>query len=83
MNRERAKELAPIIKAYGDGENLQWRNAGGEWADLDYFDINFLNDEYRIKPKPREWWLDPSDGELLQQDRKPGGGFIKVREVLS
>ena len=81
MNRERAKELLPIIQAYANGETIQSKFADHDWRTVDL--ALHMPDEYRIKPKPREWWLDPSDGELLQQDRKPGGGFIKVREVLS
>ena len=83
MNRERAKELLPIIQAFADGEDVQSDRIGERyvWRDRDEFVGTGLH--WRIKPKPREWWMDPSDGELLQQDRKPGGGFIKVREVLS
>jgi hypothetical protein len=52
MTRERAKELAPIMQAYGEGKEIQTKDARGEWTTL------FLCPEwrdgcdYRIKPTP-------------------------------
>ena len=87
MNREQAKAIAPYIKAFGDGEDVQfhdgvdWSDIGEEGIDAEAFENGRI--EWRIKPKPREWWLDPTDGEILQQDTPPNSDFIKVREVLS
>lgn len=56
MTRETAKQLWPIIKAWAEGETLQFRNAYGEFNDID--DVVFNEDAscYRIKPKPRTFW---------------------------
>lgn len=55
MTRERAKELAPIIQAYGEGKESEyfdsvsssWRFAGSKGCP---FDDAF---DYRIKPEPK------------------------------
>ena len=94
MDRERAKELLPVITAFAEGKDIEWRGcpslrgSDDEWATMPTNPLlitTFPADdyEYRIKPKPREWWLDPTDGEILQQDTPPNSDFIKVREVLS
>lgn len=48
MTRERAKELLPLIKAYGEGKIVQVKD-GVEWRDVDFplFDVPST---YRIKP---------------------------------
>jgi hypothetical protein len=64
MDRERAKELLPIIQAFAEGRAIEWRGGQsyGHWLPVDCFD-NISDDkdfEYRIKPeppKPREWWI--------------------------
>lgn len=58
MTRERAKELAPIIQAFGEGKCIQFKNRGDdEWnnsnVDIDA-DYGFWEDkDYRIAPEPR------------------------------
>ena len=52
MTRERAKELAPIIAAYGEGKDVQKR-IGAAWVTLlesDWADTA----TYRIKPEPKK-----------------------------
>jgi hypothetical protein len=49
MTRERAKELAPIIAAFGNGVDIEYRPFGGQWDSVDRG--NWLDAcEYRIKP---------------------------------
>ncbi len=58
MNRERAKELLPIIQAFVEGKDVQW-NRNGHWRDC-VDNVGFkLTDrtDYRIKPEPREFWV--------------------------
>ena len=93
MNRERAKELLPIIQAFADGAEIEWKGGVGTgWrkSSCEFAD----NTEYRIKPKePREFWI---VGVTNRSDRFPhvlspkekerhfadSGRYIKVREVL-
>ena len=63
MNRERAKELLPIIQAFADGETIQIEMKPGVWEDLVLKDVSFNDSvEYRIKPK--EQWRPFNCGEL-------------------
>ena len=92
MNRERAKQLLPIIEAFANGEDIEFlRKQVGDtkWEPLEDFwslteaTASSDNVEYRIKPKPREWWLDPNDYEIWdEQINPPVPDAIKVREVL-
>jgi len=61
VNRERAKELLPIITAFANGEDIQFHDGDG-WADADsVIEAECLDDDglkYRIKPKlPLEVYL--------------------------
>ena len=82
MNRERAKELLPIIRAFAEGKDIQSRlYVDKGWADISEPSFpDYL--QYRIKPEPREFWLDPDDNEIWTQSAQPHAGAIKVREVL-
>ena len=55
MNRNQAKALLPIIKAYAEGKEIESRCIKGDkslWYDDE--DPSFDNDfEYRIKPEPK------------------------------
>ena len=95
MNRDRALELLPIFEAYANGEEIEWRVAGGhvdEWlGEIDFADNTFDGFEYRIKPKPREFYVCSSydnqdtkvayetDDEYLVDHFHE---YIKVREVV-
>lgn len=52
MTREEAKELQPIIQAWLEGKQIQYRDNEG-WKDLrkDFCPIAY--DEVRIKPEPK------------------------------
>jgi len=55
MTRERAKELAPIIQAYGEGKTIQFRCGDSDtWEDLEQGrNASFRYDlDYRNKPVP-------------------------------
>lgn len=94
MNRERAKELAPIIKAFGDGEKIEGRfidSANRDWTVKNskyFFDDDI---EWRIEREPREFWINIwSDRTFSSYDNSGTAErhatkdteTIKVREVL-
>lgn len=64
MNKERAKELLPIIQAYAEGEQIEYRNSQTRgWItvpDPSFFDSS----EYRVKPKPLECWVNVCGSEI-------------------
>ena len=87
MNRERAKELLPIIEAFAAGDELEVRADVDDATWYPCSDPLFsISDKYRIKPKPREFWLDLSDATFIEAGKgsKYWGEeheLIKVREV--
>lgn len=53
MNREQAKELLPIIKAFAEGKTIQVQE-GIDWCYLrNNADFNLNPSIYRIKPSPK------------------------------
>lgn len=59
MNRERAKELLPIIQAFAEGKTIQGRrHEGYDWADLVGDLPNDSQWQYRIKPELRRMYTD-------------------------
>jgi hypothetical protein len=56
MTRQRAKEFAPIVEAWGNGKAIQRRQHEKEsWEDVEIEDPYFGTNGwfYRIKPEPR------------------------------
>ena len=89
MNRERAKELLPIIHAFAEGKDIQYRT---EWSNgwTNSSVPKFHDDrEYRIKPEPREFTIViyADDDKRAYNGWAPyfgvgGEEIIKVREVI-
>jgi hypothetical protein len=90
MNREEAKVAAEVMLAYANGATAQQRRLGdmeAKWYTPSRPVWNWDQFEYRVKPEPREFWVNPNKGiaMLIPQGgaRRPGvNGVIRVREVL-
>lgn len=69
MNRQQWKERLPLIEAYVNGETIQVRvSEDDKWVDMVEPFLNADHLEYRIKPKPREWWgVCDRNGVLIQR----------------
>ena len=52
INRDNAKEIWPIIKAYAEGKQIQFFN-GDKWIDLESPNFNEESCLYRIKSEPK------------------------------
>ena len=52
MNRQRVKELLPIMQAYAEGKTIQYKSFNGIWIDLETPSFNDTY-EYRIKPSEK------------------------------
>ena len=57
MNRNRAKELLPIIQAFAEGKDIQYKTELSNGWNKASYPIFSDEKEYRIKPEPREFWL--------------------------
>ena len=57
MNRQRAKELMPIIQAFAENRPIERRTIGAtNWADTNQICLQLYEEkkiEYRIKPEPK------------------------------
>ena len=98
MNRERCKELLPIFEAFANGEDVEFRvpddNVCGsdKWSSIPSTGMSLASHvEYRIKPKPREFWIISTNNRgnyphvlSLEEKEKHFADsmrYIKVREV--
>ena len=84
MNKENAHLYLPLVQALVDGRDIQWGGPVDGWADVS---PNFTDapENYRIKPKPRDFWIAIYNGPDLVATTGPGGlerNWIHVREVL-
>lgn len=53
MNKERAKELLPIIQAFAEGKEIEYRTKDeDDWSDI-FYPTWIDNRDYRIKPEPK------------------------------
>ena len=92
MDRQRAKELLPIIEAFANGEDIEIECGVGWIGAAEQIDLSnrvIAASEYRIKPKPREFVLEMNtDGtvrNILEAGEAPwfdNAVHIKVREVV-
>ena len=65
MNRERAKELLPIIQAFAEGKTIQYQgNLSDTWSS-DVITLFAGNGKYRIKPEPEVIYVATRNGEYL------------------
>lgn len=57
MNKDNAKDYLPLVQALADGKVIQVKCVNG-WEDVAAeLSLCFAPDQYRIKPEPREIWV--------------------------
>jgi hypothetical protein len=59
MDREHAKDMLPIIKAFVDGKEIEFKSDIAGWVSLPSLQFIHAPDRYRIKPEKRkvDVWL--------------------------
>ena len=86
MNREETAKAIEVMQAFVDGAEIEVDHPEMGWIVLhDEPSWDWLEVNYRIKPKPREFWLAGDDNCRDGSWRVvPGSGMgaIKVREIL-
>jgi len=88
MNKQQTRDAIKVMQAYVDGEEIEVRGSTVEWIaeDLGVIPWQWSTCEYRIKPKPREFWINPeaddSDAIIYEAFNPDDADYIKVREVL-
>lgn len=70
MNREQAKEMWPIVKAYAEGKIIEHINEGNQiWISYNEYKFNDMPQRYRIKPEP-VYKAFKNDKECLEEMHK-------------
>ncbi len=64
MNRERCKELLPIMQAFADGKDIEYMSGSGAWIACPSPSWSISNN-YRIKPEPKTGWINVYTGKLV------------------
>ena len=88
MNREDTKKAIEVMQAYVNGTELEYRVKpdGISWHRVSSPVWSWGQDEYRIKPKPREFFISAfcKNGDHLMPPSyaKNSTDFIRVREVI-
>jgi len=86
-------EMIAVIQACKEGKVIQHRQKGWKsWTDTLTPSWDFALREYRVKPEPREWWINvyPDDAKYVYCDvlaAQIGKGSrcvetVHIREVL-
>lgn len=95
MTKEEARHVAEVYLAFADGVAIQY-DPGGGWVACegcpDGDTITKHPERFRIKPKPREWWIVGShlcdsleEAQSVSEDYGHRGyedEIVPVREVL-
>jgi hypothetical protein len=93
VNASNAKDYLTLVQALADGKVIQIRTHDGQWVDLGTT-VHFgdVPSEYRIKPEPREIWVNRKDGydserhfhceAEAKEFANPGATQHRYREVL-
>lgn len=89
MTPTQLKEAAQVMLAAAEGKQVQYmpRSTGQwvptGWAENDSPSWDWHLYEYRIKPEPREWWVDLNTGKChVLEPSSTHNDVIKVREVI-
>lgn len=56
MNKNNVKDYLPLILALAEGKTVQYKLGDG-WSTGGDVDFTLPADQYRIKPEPREIWV--------------------------
>lgn len=92
MNKDNAKDYLPLVQALAEGKVIQVLSAG-EWRDVECLTtLSRHANQYRIKPEPREIWVNRLDGfdsertfssrAAAYQYSVPGATQVCYREVI-
>lgn len=57
MNASNAKDYLPLVQALSEGKVIEFHDGHGGWNVDKEWDFSYPADQYRIKPEPREIWV--------------------------
>lgn len=80
MDRNQAKELLPIIKAFSEGKGVETKTGSG-WISIENMSFAENPDSYRIKPEPK--YRPFKDAEECWHEIRKHEPFIKYKTESS
>ena len=83
MNRQQAKELLPIIKAYAEGRTVQYYYEGEGWVDVKPNEVADFSDnpsKYRIKTVPKYRPFKDAKECLEEMQKHQPVGWTKLKK---
>ena len=81
MNRNRCKELLPIMQAFAEGKTIQCKDVeDDDWKDIKYPTFNDAYVNYRIKPE--EEYRPYKDCEEMIDDYKVKHNIVNNEDVM-
>lgn len=93
MTKEEVKELLPIMQAFAEGDEIQYRNNYNEWIDVKTGEgLCFTRPSscYRIKPEPKyrpfksqeECWQEMLNHQPFGWIKAPNGDLFCIDKVF-
>lgn len=95
MNKDNARDYLPLVQALAEGKVIQEKHSvDSPWEDCANPDFSWHPGDYRIKPEPREIWVNEWDGngfvvfaterEATEHANRYGIGHVttRYREVI-
>ena len=93
MTKEEVKELLPIMQAFAEGDEIQYRNNYNEWIDVKTGEgLCFTRPSscYRIKPEPKyrpfksqeECWQEMQNHQPFGWVKAPNGELFCIDKVF-
>ena len=93
MTKEEVKELLPIMQAFAEGDEIQYRNNYNEWIDVKTGEgLCFTRPSscYRIKPEPKyrpfksqeECWQEMLNHQPFGWVKAPNGDLFCIDKVF-
>ena len=80
MDRNQAKELLPIIKAYVEGKTIQLQHIDCTWQDAEYLNLG-RGLIYRIKPEPKYRSFKNAEECLAEMQKHKPFGWVKIEDL--
>jgi hypothetical protein len=89
MTKDETREAIKVMQAYVDGSEIEIKgdyDGDDAWECGEEPEWDFISNNYRIKPEPREWWIDRNTYQAYaNREFVPGSAYndaIKVQEII-
>lgn len=94
MNASNAQDYLPLVQALAEGKTIQVIDIlDGGWIDIHSMDLGAPANHYRVKPEPREIWVNRHEDaglscnfyasrEAAADGIRPGWEPVCFREVI-